>query len=283
MLTIFSCPKAFKGHFGVIQRNAIRSWSLLKPRPEIILFGDDDGTAEFCLELGLRHYPGIRRGPQGTPFLNFIFETAAGISVNDTLCYLNADVMLTGDFLPAISKVDMGNYVIAGRRWDLDVDAPVDFSAGWEERLREKVALEGVRHGFSGIDYFVFLKAFRHEMPDFYIGRAGWDNWFLWRAKQYGLTIVDATESVLAVHQNHDYSHSAHGGRSGVVGLELVSNLRLLDGYERVLTLRSADCLLIRGGISALPFRRMVLKRFIDSKLGNALLALKRKRLRELT
>ena len=57
MLTILSTPKAFTGLFAVIQRNAIESWTKLEPRPEIILFGRDAGTAEICDELGLRPRP----------------------------------------------------------------------------------------------------------------------------------------------------------------------------------------------------------------------------------
>ena len=39
-LTIFAMPKAFSGHTGMIQNNAIRSWARLDPKPEILLFGD---------------------------------------------------------------------------------------------------------------------------------------------------------------------------------------------------------------------------------------------------
>ncbi len=53
MLTIFSCHKAFHGHFNTIQRNAIKSWTLLRPKPEIFLIGDDEGTAEVCRESDL--------------------------------------------------------------------------------------------------------------------------------------------------------------------------------------------------------------------------------------
>ena len=55
MLTIFALPKAFHGHFGVIERNAITSWTRLQPKPEIILFGDDEGTANIADKLGLQH------------------------------------------------------------------------------------------------------------------------------------------------------------------------------------------------------------------------------------
>ena len=57
MLTIFSTPKPFVGHIGIIQRNAIKSWTLLHPDVEVILFGDDEGAAQACQDLGIRHEP----------------------------------------------------------------------------------------------------------------------------------------------------------------------------------------------------------------------------------
>ena len=61
MLTFFTCPRGFEGRIGVIQRNAILSWLALKPRPEIIVLGNDPGVAEICRELGLRHLPEVLR------------------------------------------------------------------------------------------------------------------------------------------------------------------------------------------------------------------------------
>jgi len=61
MLTIFATPKAFRGHIDVIQRNAIKSWTLLSINPEIILFGDDEGTPEVAREFGLQHIPAVAR------------------------------------------------------------------------------------------------------------------------------------------------------------------------------------------------------------------------------
>ena len=54
-MTLFTTPKAFRGHIDVIQRNALKSWKLLDHDVEIIVFGDDEGAAEVCGELGLRH------------------------------------------------------------------------------------------------------------------------------------------------------------------------------------------------------------------------------------
>src|SRR5258708_22215262 len=38
--------KPFRDHSGIIQRNALRSWTQLHPDIEVILFGDDAGAAE---------------------------------------------------------------------------------------------------------------------------------------------------------------------------------------------------------------------------------------------
>ena len=66
MLTLFSTCKPFHGHNGVIQHNALKSWSRLDPGIEIIRFGDDEGTAEACAEYGLRHEAHVERNEHGT-------------------------------------------------------------------------------------------------------------------------------------------------------------------------------------------------------------------------
>src|SRR5712691_9090902 len=98
MLTIFALPKRFRGHFGVIQRNAISQWARLRPRPEILLFGNEEGTGEIALELGVRHIPEMKCNEYGTPLLSDLFAKAHALASHDILCYVNADIMLLGDF-----------------------------------------------------------------------------------------------------------------------------------------------------------------------------------------
>src|SRR6202007_2713596 len=58
----------------------------------------------------------------------------------------------------------------------------------------------------GAIDYFVFPKGPFRNFPPFVIGRPWWDDWFLWKARNSNVALVDATEFVLAVHQNHEYA-----------------------------------------------------------------------------
>lgn len=80
MLTIFTILKAFHGHIGVIQNNAIRSWLLLRPACEIILLGSDEGTAELAAELGIRHVADVECSEYGTPLVSSIFSIAQDIA-----------------------------------------------------------------------------------------------------------------------------------------------------------------------------------------------------------
>ncbi len=76
LVTILAMPKPFDGHIGVIQRNAIKSWTKLEPRPDIFLFGEEDGTAEIAAELHIGNLRDIQRSDLGTPLLNDLLQRA---------------------------------------------------------------------------------------------------------------------------------------------------------------------------------------------------------------
>ena len=123
LLTLFALPKPFRGHIGVIQRNAIKSWTLLRPRPEIILFGNDAGTAEVAQELGVRHIPEIASNEYGTPLLNDLFRQAELNAVSATMCYVNADILVLSDFWRSVVQLveNRKKFLIVSERINLDV------------------------------------------------------------------------------------------------------------------------------------------------------------------
>ena len=218
---MFTVPRYFKGNFEVIQCNAIKSWLLLEPTPEIILCGNEEGTAAFAAEIGVKHIPDIELSSKGTPLVNSVFKKAQTIASHSIVAYVNSDVIFVDDFLDAIDKTSskFNEFMIVGRRWDLDVPELINFSdSHWEENLRNCVSLFGKLHSNAGIDYHIFKKGFGMDMPPFIVGRPGWDNWFLSQAIGFNFNTVDATEKIFVVHQAHDYSHVEGGqaeGRSG--------------------------------------------------------------------
>jgi hypothetical protein len=135
MLTIFSTPKPFRGHIGVIQRNAIESWKQIHPEVEIILFGDEEGAAEAARAMGIRHEPRVERNEHGTKYLTSIFDQAHEIARHPILCYVNCDIVLLSDFRSALQQVSakFPRFLMVGRRWDTPVAEPLDFDLpDWE-------------------------------------------------------------------------------------------------------------------------------------------------------
>jgi hypothetical protein len=222
MITLFTLPKPFLGHIGMIQGNAIQSWTRLHPDIDILMFGNEQGTAEVAAEFGIRHFPDVDVNEYGTPQMSGYFQQAEEAARHSHMCYENADIILFPDLLEAVAKVDLPKFVMGGLRTDYDIAKPVDFTRhDWAEALREDAKTNGTLHGFGGIDYFVYPRGMFGEIPQFALGRWYWDQWLVYRARRLGGALIDATAWVMAIHQNHDYRHivdleSKRGDQGGI-------------------------------------------------------------------
>lgn len=239
LITLFSAPKPFTDpHIATIQRNAIRSWTLL-PETEVILLGEETGLAETARELGAKHIPNVTRNPSGTPLISSMFELARENSKSELLCIINADMLLMSDFAKAavesksLLQGRREKFVLLSQRWDLDITAPLDFAPGWEHRLESTVRKQGQLHRPAGSDFFLFPRSCYTNIPNFAIGRAGWDNWMIYKARKEKWTVIDCTPSVMIVHQNHDYGHLP-GGKSHHQHPDTNENIRLAGGQANI-------------------------------------------------
>lgn len=255
-LTIFGMPKPFRGHIGVIQRNAIASWDRLRPKPEIILFGNEEGTAQIAQEFGLRHVPNIRCNEFGTPLLDDLFAQAQSLARSNLLCYINADILVSENFIKNVRQVAewRDQFLMVGRRRNVDLDEPEIYSSPDQEpRLRELVSRQNLGSSVAAMDYFVFPRGLYSSLPPFAIGRGVWDNWLVWKALSSGVPLVDASDEVFVVHQNHPQSKEAvYGGEEGRRNRELAGS--------RMCSMEDATHRLTSRGIGS-NFRQRLLKR----------------------
>jgi hypothetical protein len=254
MITLFSCPKAFKGQFETIQRNAIQSWTLLRPRPAIVLLGNDDGTAAICKEMGLQHVPTVDQDESGTPLVNSMFDRVQRATHSGSLCYINADIVLFQDFSDAVIEASVWKprVLMVGCRTDLDLTAPCDFSApDWDLRLRSLAEQNGMLMT-TGVDYFVFPRGLFEGMPSFAVGRTTFDNWLLWYARSRGVPVLDATARVLAIHQVHT---TAQGWSELLKTPAVKRNQRLASYWQRSFVPADATHSLTRNGVTSRGFQ----------------------------
>lgn len=242
MITIFTIPKPFTDpHIRIIQRNAIQNWIKLNPAVEVILLGDDEGVAENAREFGIKHIPEVKLSQWGTPLINSAFELVRTQATNDLMMYVNADIIFTKSLIETIKHVPSDKFLMIGRRQDLDITSPIDFStSAWEQEIIGKAKANGKLHSPAGIDYFIFRKASYIELPPLIVGRVNWDSWMIWNARHVGLPIIDATKVILAIHQNHGY-RVGHGYGERKVLPESAHNDSFIPDRKIELTISGAN------------------------------------------
>ncbi len=227
LITLFSAPKPFTNpHIATIQRNAIKSWTLL-PNVEVILFGDEKGLVEAAHELDVKHIADVKCNKSGTPLISSMFQLVRENSTSELLCIINADMILLPGFVEAAEQA---------------------------VKLKDKFVL-------LSSDFFLFPKFCYIDVPDFTIGRAGWDNWMIYKARKENWFVIDCTPSVRIVHQNHDYSHLP-GGKPHYEHPDTNENIRLAGGQANIrytildATHQLVDGKLIRPKMTSLRFTR---------------------------
>ncbi|MGC4074378.1 MAG: hypothetical protein QM760_18075 [Nibricoccus sp.] len=207
-VTLFTLPKRFSGIYETIQENALQSWAALQPKPEIILFGDEHGTRDAARRHGTHHKPDLATNSLGTPLVNHLFQTATKQTSTPWQGFVNADIILD-PALPALLDRIIAwrpRALIVSRRWDLDVAQPIDTSVpNWFESLAHRARTEGTLYSHHGMDLFVFPTGLLDHMPPFSIGWPGakYDNWMVYAARRLGIPVVDITDAITLIHQNH--------------------------------------------------------------------------------
>jgi hypothetical protein len=174
---------------------------------EIVLVGDEAGSAQVARELNCIHEPQLAYTRFGRPLVSSVIEAGERHAPHELICYINADVILTDALTSAVRQLAglREQWVMVGRRWNVEIEGAWDFSeADSTERLTELAHRAGRLTGPSAIEYFVYKRGLWGAIPPFGKGSGREDNWLIHRALSLNAILVDATDAVLAVHQNHD-------------------------------------------------------------------------------
>lgn len=267
MITFFTTGKPFRGHDGIIQRNALKSWTLLHPDVEVILFGDEEGAAEVCAELGLRHEPEVERYQSKLPYVNSMFARAQQIARHEFLCYSNCDIVLFKDFVQAFERglAWKKKFLMVAQRWDVDVKELIDFAAeGWDRDLRQRTITTGLLQIPDFMDFFVFPRGLYDQVPPLIVGYAYWDHWIVWKALSMGSAVLDASPAVLPVHQNHSYTTTPERSKGSRTDSLALRNFELSGNGKQFRSMRDSTHRMNPTG----RIRRTFFRRQLESELA---------------
>jgi len=207
MFTIFTFPRPFKSPFNTPQLNAINSWKKIHKDIEIYLINDELNTAkEFAIKNKIKCIDG-KFSKYGSPLLKDAIQSINSVARNDIILFINTDIVYVDGIKRTIDVVlnNFDKYFIVGRRVDCDIDYEISFNNEDYQKKLITMYKNGDMHGLSGLDYWVFPKNSFNEIPDFVIGKPGYDNWLLAESKRTSIPVIDASNTIRILHQNHYY------------------------------------------------------------------------------
>jgi hypothetical protein len=263
MITFLLSPKPFRGNAGRIQRNTILACKAVHPEAEVIIYGDGEGVGEVCGELGVYHVPDTPCSPLGVPYFNGIVEHARDNAKYDILCYMNSDIILLGDIIGVLKNISFDQFLLTGQRIGLKEGVEVDCAQeNWQVALFETIESNRVElHTQTANDYFIFKRGMWESLLPLVIGRGGYDDALILYCLRNKIPFINATFSILAIHQFHDYGHQKGGKQAVFEGEDARNNIRLHRNYYSRPNSADAPWLLVNGVLTKNLLQRDMLRK----------------------
>lgn len=226
-LTLFPSPVGSQKY--AIQLNTLRAMHFLWPTVEVVVFAKEQEIRTMVAPLGLEVVSDFMTNPHGTPYLRSMFEHVTHHADSPFVGYTNADILFNSAMVETLRAIKNGidtgllhpRCLIVGQR--TNVDMARDFAEDHPAMLQspdtldeavQKMAARGSLFQTDAEDYFIITPGtFQwNEMPDFVIGRPGYDNWLVDYAyhRRQEISLIDATKTIPAVHQT-----DADGNKAG--------------------------------------------------------------------
>lgn len=197
----------------------IRNWILLRPYVIPVVFTNDSTVAYKIKQHGLDVLPIRMAAAGGIPILKYMFQNIMSTYNTAFYGYTNSDILFTDTLLETLAWIMNSTHVlenplmIIGKRTNVQPVREKD-TTSWKRLY--KVAT-GRGKLFTGLaeDYFITSRIYPwKETPNLVVGRPAYDNWLVYHARKQNHTVIDATNTILAVHQTTIAGNDEGRGRN---------------------------------------------------------------------
>lgn len=226
----------------VCHNNTLSNWIQLKPSVRLILFTNEEKLVTEATGKGWHALPVPGNG-SGIPVLKFMYMDAKKIVKSHFYAYANGDILFTDELLQTLAAVLNSTalprhtpIMIIGRRTNVkDVTPP---EAGSFQNVSETAYIRGKLYNTWAEDYFITSADYPWKnIPEVVIGRRAYDNWLVMNARKQQHVTIDATETLLALHQTTNAGNSeGHKARDPEYNHRLLTRLYKHLNYGAGLT-----------------------------------------------
>ncbi len=214
LLTLFTTFKDTKDREN-IQMNTILNWALFMPEVQPVLYTDIPSgiLIDQAKRSGWKIYRVPKVNKNNMPFVKEMYFDVQ-TRVNSTYYgFVNGDILFTKGLVKTLKKVAFdfnvinSTVLIIGRRLNVWTDYN---STKWLYKFNDilRKSQNGKLYSTHAEDYFFMSHCqgfpWKH-IKDIVIGWPAWDNYLTATAVLNNITVIDATNTILAFHQIHKY------------------------------------------------------------------------------
>ncbi|KAL3855422.1 hypothetical protein ACJMK2_014633 [Sinanodonta woodiana] len=241
LFTSFQTENDIASEKVLVYNNTLYNWQTFKPHVQLILFTNNTSVSEKVNYSHWNIFPVLFYSDSGIPTIKAMFKQAKELYNTTWYGYFNGDILLTEDILKTLEYVSSvldqfsnASILIIGRR--INVLNVTSEEVREINGIKESARSRGSLHSIYAEDYFITNTHFPWDkIPEFVIGRAGYDNWIVGHARcDLGAIVIDATETLTAVHQDTTKDETEDGFTSADAryNFELLQRLprRFLQG-----------------------------------------------------
>ena len=238
LLTIFTTFKDTPQK-KYIHRNMILNWASLMPRVQPVLFTNLSASNminKLAVSRGWKLLPLQGINKHGTPFLRNMYYATSNVIKSRFYGFCNGDILFNKDLISTLEGVSdyltvFNSTLVIGRRLNININE----SSG--EILFDSISVtrKAKKHGklFLTVaeDFFFIARPELfpwHTIKDVVIGRRGYDNYLVGQALRGGVAVVDATNTIVALHQTGKDGNFAGHRRSA----DKDYNIQLIGRYN---------------------------------------------------
>ena len=251
LLLLFTTFKVTPERFAINNRT-LYNWARLQPSVQLVLF-TETATASYLtsratsLGWAVHVAPQLRSGYPVVPAMFMYCEQMANKSI-PFIGYANSDVLFGDDlietliFINHVQSNTMPSFgdtavFVTGKRVTLTrayYDELIhDAAEGAISAHRSAIHPNNIsvpRDGPLSVDYFIASKdTFPwRDVPEFVVGKPGYDNWLVAMAVERRLNVIDVTQTVVAAHIVED----AASKDSGWFSADACINRDLVDPFD---------------------------------------------------
>ena len=205
LLTMFTSFKNKKEKYRTYC-NTLRNWALFLPQIQPLLFTyeTDENLIKLAKSLGWLIADVPRLGKNKVPIWKDMYFAAQNHSNSVFYGWFNGDLLFDDGLINTLTAVEhylnqLDRTLIVGQRTNFELRN----REIWNKSDVTKAAKEGTLYHIHALDYFILARNqyVWDQVPDVVIGRTYYDNFLVYVALKNKLSVVDASKTVLTLHQ----------------------------------------------------------------------------------